>query len=66
MDIIRKLVEEQNSLLLTIMAEDFFPKMKEEKEEFMYKYHKQNFSYMKIVSKDVKSLNEKRIKKILK
>ena len=66
MDIIRKLVEEQNSLLLTRMAEDFFPKMKEEKEEFMYKYHKQNFSYMKIVSKDVKSLNEKRIKKILK
>ena len=66
MDVIRKLVEEQNSLLLTIMAEDFFPKMKEEKEEFMYKYHKQNFSYMKTVSKDVKSLNEKRIKKILK
>jgi hypothetical protein len=48
------------------MAEDFLPKMKEEKEEFMNKYHKQNFSYMKIVSKDVKSLNEKRIKKILK
>ena len=66
MDIIRKLVEEQNSLLLTIIAEDFFPKMKEEKEEFMNKYHKQNFSYMKIVSKDVKSLNEKRMKKILK
>jgi hypothetical protein len=66
MDVIRKLVKEQNSILLTIMAEDFFPKMKDEKEDFMNKYHKENFSYMKTVSKDVKSFNEKRMKKILK
>ena len=66
MDVIRKLIEEQNKDLLNIIAEDFFPDMEKEQEEFIYNFHKKNFSYMKKVMKDVKPINEKRLKKILK
>jgi hypothetical protein len=66
MDVIRKLIDEQNKDLLNIIAEDFFPDMKKEQEEFIYNYHKKNFTYMKKVIKDIKPMNEKRLKKILK
>ena len=66
MDFIRETLYKQNNTLLKQIAEDFYPNMLPEQEEFIYKYNKKNFTYMQPVKRDLTILNEKRLKKILK
>ena len=66
MDLIRDVIYKQNNDLLKQIAEDFYPKMIEEQNEFINKYNKINFTYMLPVQKDMTIYNEKRLRKILK
>ena len=66
MDLIRETLYKQNNTLLKQIAEDFYPNMLPEQEEFIYKYNKKNFTYMQPVKKDLTILNQKRLNKILK
>tara|TARA_B100000900_G_C20601898_1_gene726032 strand:+ start:9616 stop:9816 length:201 start_codon:yes stop_codon:yes gene_type:complete len=66
MDFIRETLYKQNNTLLKQIAEDFYPNMLPEQEDFIYKYNKKNFTYMQPVKKDLTILNGKRLKKILK
>ena len=66
MDFIREAIFEQNNTLLKQIAEDFYPNMLPEQEEFIYKYNKKNFTYMQPVKKDLTIYNQKRLNKILK
>ena len=66
MDFIRETLYKQNNTLLKQIAEDFYPNMLPEQEEFIYKYNKKNFTYMQPVKKDLTILNQKRLNKILK
>ena len=66
MDFIRETLYKQNNDLLKKIAEDFYPNMLPEQEQFIYKYNKKNFTYMQPVKRDLTNLNEKRLKKILK
>ena len=66
MEFIRETLYKQNNTLLKQIAEDFYPNMLPEQEDFIYKYNKKNFTYMQPVKKDLTILNEKRLKKIIK
>ena len=66
MDFIREAMFEQNKDLLMKIADDFYPKMIEEQQDFIYKYNKKNFTYMQPVKKDITIYNQKRLNKILK
>ena len=66
MDFIRETLYKQNNTLLKQIAEDFYPNMLREQEEFIYKYNKKNFTYMQPVKKDLTIYNQKRLNKILK
>ena len=66
MDFIRETLYKQNNILLKQIAEDFYPNMLREQEEFIYKYNKKNFTYMQPVKRELNNFNEKRLKKILK
>ena len=64
MDILREVIFEQNNKLLKRISEDFYPDMEKEQTQFIYDYNKKNFTYMQKVSKDIKLINEKRLRKI--
>ena len=64
MDILREAIFEQNNKLLKQISEDFYPDMEKEQTQFIYDYNKKNFTYMQKVSKDIKLINEKRLRKI--
>ena len=64
MDILREVIFEQNNKLLKQISEDFYPDMEKEQTQFIYDYNKKNFTYMQKVSKDIKLINEKRLRKI--
>ena len=66
MDILRNTIFEQNKQLLQQISKDFYPDMKEEQNEFLYKYNKENFTYMRPINRDINNFNEKRLKKIKK
>jgi len=66
MDLIRDVIYKQNNDLLKQIADDFYPKMTEEQNEFINKFNKKNFTYMLPVQKDMIIYNEKRLRKILK
>ena len=66
MDLIRDVIYKQNNDLLKQIANDFYPNMLEEQEQFIYKYNKKNFTYMQPVKRELNNFNEKRLKKILK
>ena len=66
MDILREAIFEQNNKLLKQISEDFYPDMEKEQTQFIYDYNKKNFTYMQKVSKDIKFINEKRLRKIYK
>ena len=66
MDLLREVIYEQNKDLLRKIANDFYPNMIDEQQEFIYKYNKKNFTYMQPVKKDLTILNQKRLNKILK
>ena len=66
MDLLREVIYEQNKDLLRKIANDFYPNMIDEQQEFIYKYNKKNFTYMQPVKRDLNNFNEKRLKKILK
>jgi len=66
MDILREAIYEQNNKLLKQVSEDFYPKMIDEQNGFIYKYNKKNFTYMQPINKDISNMNNKRLKKILK
>jgi len=64
MDILREAIFEQNNKLLKQISEDFYPSSKKEQTQFIYDYNKKNFTYMQKVTKDIKFINEKRLRKI--
>lgn len=64
MDILREVIFEQNNKFLKQISEDFYPDMEKEQTQFIYDYNKKNFTYMQKVSKDIKLINEKRLRKI--
>ena len=64
MDILREAIFEQNNKLLKQISEDFYPDMEKEQTQFLYDYNKKNFTYMQKVTKDIKFINEKRLRKI--
>ena len=64
MDILREAIFEQNNKLLKQISEDFYPSSKKEQTQFIYDYNKKNFTYMQKVTKDIKLINEKRLRKI--
>jgi hypothetical protein len=66
MDILKEVIYNQNTELLKKISNDFYPDMKEEQNEFINKYNKKNFTYLRPVKKDLTNLYEKRIKKIMK
>ena len=66
MDIFRESIFEQNTELLKQISEDFYPKMIDEQNGFIYKYNKKNYTYMLPVKKDITNMNTKRLQKILK
>ena len=66
MDIFRDALYEQNTELLKQISNDFYPKMNDEQNGFIYKYNKKNFTYMSPVKKDITNMNTKRLQKILK
>ena len=66
MDLLREVIYEQNKDLLRKIANDFYPNMIDEQQEFIYKYNKKNFTYMQPVKKDLTIYNQKRLNKILK
>ena len=64
MDILREAIFEQNNKLLKQISEEFYPSSKKEQAQFIYDYNKKNFTYMQKVTKDIKFINEKRLRKI--
>ena len=66
MDLLREVIYEQNKDLLRKIANDFYPNMIDEQQEFIYKYNKKNFTYMQPVKKDLTIYNQKRLNKIFK
>lgn len=66
MDILKEIIYNQNTELLKKISNDFYPDMKEEQNEFINKYNKKNFAYLRPVKKDLTNLYEKRMKKIMK
>jgi len=64
MDILREVIFEQNNKLLKQVSEDFYPESLKEQTQFIYDYNKKNFTYMQKVTKDIKLINEKRLRKI--
>ena len=66
MDLLREVIYEQNKDLLRKIANNFYPNMIDEQQEFIYKYNKKNFTYMQPVKKDLTIYNQKRLNKILK
>ena len=64
MDILREVIYEQNKELLERIAND---KYNDEcdKEEFMNKYLKKNFTYLNVVKQDPTPKYEKKMKKII-
>ena len=66
MDILKELIFNQNKDLLKNVSEDFYPDMKEEQIEFINKYNKKNFAYLRPVKRDLTNVNNKRIDKIMK
>ena len=66
MDILKELIFNQNKELLKNISNDFYPNMKEEQSEFIDKYNKKNFTYLRPVKRDLTNVNNKRIDKIMK
>ena len=66
MDILKELIFNQNKELLKNVSEDFYPDMKEEQTEFINKYNKKNFAYLRPVKRDLNNVYEKRLNKIMK
>ena len=66
MDILKELIFNQNTDLLKRLADDFYPDMKEEQSEFINKYNKKNFTYLRPVKRDLNNAYEKRLNKIMK
>jgi len=64
MDILREAIFEQNNKLLKQISEDFYAGSPKEQTQFIYDYNKKNFTYMQKVTKDIKFINEKRLRKI--
>ena len=66
MDILKELIFNQNNDLLKNVSDDFYPDMKEEQIEFINKYNKKNFAYLRPVKRDLTNVNNKRLNKIMK
>ena len=66
MDILKELIFNQNKDLLKNVSEDIYPDMKEEQIEFINKYNKKNFAYLRPVKRDLNNAYEKRLNKIMK
>lgn len=66
MDLFRESLYKQNNELLRKITQDFFPKMKEEQIEFIYKYNKKNFTYMPPSTRELININEKKVKRVFK
>ncbi len=54
MDILKELIFNQNKELLKNISNDFYPDMEEEQIEFIKKYNKKNFAYLRPVKKRFK------------
>ena len=66
MDILKELIFNQNKELLKNISNDFYPDMKEEQNNFINKYNKKNFTYLRPVKRDLNNAYEKRLNKIMK
>ena len=66
MDAVRNIIYTGNKSFLELIANDLYDGDEEDIKEFIYKYHKKNYSYMIPVINDVKNIHKRRIKNSLK
>ena len=66
MDTFKKVVYDDHKRILDLIADDLYGDSEEAKQEFIDKYHKKNYSYLKPSVDDVKMFHKKRIKNALK
>lgn len=63
-DFVKQLIYLQNHELLRRISDDQF-KIEEEKVNFIQKYHKKNFSYLRKVKRDTSERDQKRFDKLM-
>ena len=61
MDTIRDIIHTQNKEFLDLIADDMFVS-EEDKDKFLKKYHKKNFSYLQVIKQDKTNSYQKKIK----
>ena len=64
MDLLREIIFEQNKYILKEISKGYSFDNDEEK-EFIDKYNKKNFTYLRPVNKEMNDTHEKRLKRIL-
>ena len=64
MDLLREIIFEQNKNLLNEVSKGYSLNENEEK-EFIHKYNKKNFTYIRPVNKEMNDTHEKRLKRIM-
>ena len=64
MDLLREIIYEQNKNLLKEISKSFSLNENEEK-NFIDKYNKKNFTYIRPVNKEMNDTHEKRLKRIM-
>lgn len=64
MKLLQKLIFQQNLELLQRIADDKF-KLKDEKKDFIKKYHKRGYTHLNIVKKDQSSIQGKKYQRVM-